>query len=198
MSGLPLWPPVCSESSARGVGQNPDAFPVVGRAAVVCSQHCPSSIIPERGKVTEDGGKSSMNKHWAVLHEDVARSYFTDNSRHFGPEAGSGAGDSCAFACGGDVLAGESSGDDVDEAAPGSSVEGANVREYWEPGKAPVFLPLRQDLLAIDIVLDGADGLVSEEQVGKYPSASSCKKVESSWSVQLTGPFVSVMGVSRR
>ena len=45
-------------------------------------------------------------------------------------------------------------------------------------------------MLAIGLNLDGADGLVSEQRVGKYPSASPRKKVESSESVQLIGVLI--------
>ena len=49
---------------ARGVGQNPDPLSTVWGAGVVCSHNTPSRIIPHLGKVTEDSGKSSVNKHW--------------------------------------------------------------------------------------------------------------------------------------
>jgi hypothetical protein len=51
------------------------------------SHNSPARIIPQRGKVTEDHGKSSLNKQWAVFHEDEARSNFTDNARHLGPQS---------------------------------------------------------------------------------------------------------------
>jgi len=50
-------------SNFGGVGQYPDSLATVGSPCVVSSQHTPSSIIPQRGKVTEDHGKSSSNKH---------------------------------------------------------------------------------------------------------------------------------------
>jgi hypothetical protein len=59
----------------------------VGSANVVRSHNSPARIIPHFGKVTKDHGKSSLNKQWAVFHEDEARSNFTDNSRHFGPQS---------------------------------------------------------------------------------------------------------------
>jgi hypothetical protein len=53
----PLLPSV-----ARGVGHNPDTFPDVGSANVNRSDNPPSRIIPHRGKITEDSGKSTSNK----------------------------------------------------------------------------------------------------------------------------------------
>jgi hypothetical protein len=48
---------------AVGVGSdNPDPVTLVGSSGVSRSQHTPSSIVPERGKVTEDSGKSSTHK----------------------------------------------------------------------------------------------------------------------------------------
>lgn len=47
-----------------GVGSHdPESIPLVGCSDVVRSQHTPPRIIPQRGKVTEDSGKSSVNKH---------------------------------------------------------------------------------------------------------------------------------------
>jgi hypothetical protein len=74
-------------SFANGVAQEPDAVPLVGSADVVRSHNSPARIIPHFGKVTENHGKSSLNKQWAVFHEDKARSNFTDNARHLGPQS---------------------------------------------------------------------------------------------------------------
>ena len=71
---------------ALGFGHNPDPVTLVGSACVVRSHNFPSCIKPQRGKVTEDHGKSSSYKHWAVFHPDVAGSYLTDNSRHLCPK----------------------------------------------------------------------------------------------------------------
>jgi hypothetical protein len=56
-------------------------------ANVARSHNSPFRIIPHFGKVTEDHGKSSLNKQWAVFHEDVFRSYLTDDARHFAPQS---------------------------------------------------------------------------------------------------------------
>ena len=51
-------------SLAVGVGSHdPESVPLVWRSDVVRSQHTPPRIIPQRGKVTEDSGKPSVNKH---------------------------------------------------------------------------------------------------------------------------------------
>jgi len=46
------------------VGSNkPQSFALVVRADVISAQNLPPRIIPERGKVTEDSGQTSGNKH---------------------------------------------------------------------------------------------------------------------------------------
>jgi hypothetical protein len=51
------------ESLAVGVGSdNPDAVTLMRGTDVSRSKHTPLRIIPHRGKVTEDSGKSSTNK----------------------------------------------------------------------------------------------------------------------------------------
>jgi hypothetical protein len=114
----------------RGVGQrrqDPDPVSLVGRSDMVSSQHSPPRIIPHFGKVTEDHGKTSSHKQRAVFHEDVSRSYLTDNPCHLGPQAGPCPADSCALSGCADVLAGEPAGDDIDLASPGLAVEGADI-----------------------------------------------------------------------
>jgi hypothetical protein len=52
-----------SITDAVGVGSNdPYSVAPVWCPGVSRSQHTPSRIIPQRGKVTEDSGKTSVNK----------------------------------------------------------------------------------------------------------------------------------------
>jgi hypothetical protein len=55
---LKSGPPV----EAFGVGHNPDPIPLVGSPSVSSSHNTPPTVIPHRGKVTEDAGKASSNK----------------------------------------------------------------------------------------------------------------------------------------
>lgn len=55
------------------------------------------------------------------------------------------------------------------------SVKLRDISKDGKPRKNTVLLPCVQDLLAIGVDFDRADGLVSKEQVGKYPSSSACK-----------------------
>jgi hypothetical protein len=149
-------------ADAFGVGHNPDPFPSVRRTNVVCSQHTPPRIIPQRGKVTEDHGKPSGNKERAVFHEHESRSYLTDNSRHFGPEAGLGSGDACTFAGGADVLARESPRHHVNTSSPGHSAKGSNVIPNRESRENAVILSGDKYPAGVWVALDGADGSPSE------------------------------------
>jgi len=111
-------PGVSFQSRADGVAHQPQSFAMVGKAGVIRSHNSPARIIPHFGKVTEDHGKSSLNKQWAVFHEDVLRSNFTDNSRHVAPHSAALSVDTGSFSCCADVLAGKASRNDINTASP--------------------------------------------------------------------------------
>lgn len=71
-------------------------------------------------------------------------------------------------------------------------MEFSDITKDGEPWEAAVFLPRRDDLLAMGIDFDGPDGLVPKQCVGKYPAANACKKMESSELVQLMGSLMRV------
>lgn len=142
---------------------------------MVRPHNAPDRIIPHFGQIPENPVDSPVKESWDILHEDVGRSHLTDNSCHFTPQPGAGAGDSGAFADEGDVLAGEAPGNAVHQASPGLAIEGCDIRKDGKPGEDTVRLPLDEDLLAIGIDFDGPDGLVAEEQVAENPATSPCK-----------------------
>lgn len=161
---------------AVGVGSNdPDAISLVRGAGVDRSQHAPSRVIPQRGKITEDSGKSSVNKSWAVFHEDVTRSNFADNARHVSPHAAFGAVDAPPFACDGDVLAREASRNHVNNSSPGMPVEGLNVIPDRERRENAVILSGEQYACGIGVPLDGADGAPAEKVASEYAATSACE-----------------------
>jgi hypothetical protein len=104
------------------------------------SQHSPLRIIPHRGKITEDHGKSSGNKERAVFHKHETRSNLTDNAYHVRPQTGLLPGDSRSLSSCADVLTWESSTNDIDIPAPLHSVKGPHVVPDWESVKASVSL----------------------------------------------------------
>ena len=69
------------------VGQDPDAFPSVRSANLVCGYNLPLRIEPERGKVSEDDIKSTNSEHWAVFNECEAGSYQAKDAGEFAPES---------------------------------------------------------------------------------------------------------------
>jgi hypothetical protein len=83
----------------RGVGHKPEPVSLVRRSNIGSSHNSPPRVIPERGKVSKDSGKSSMNEHWAVLHEDVAGSYFANHPRHVLPHSAAFSINSGPFSC---------------------------------------------------------------------------------------------------
>jgi hypothetical protein len=65
--------------------QQPNPVALVWCPSVMCAHNSPPRIKPQRGKITEDHGKSSLNKHRAVFHPHESRSNFTDDARHLSP-----------------------------------------------------------------------------------------------------------------
>jgi len=164
-------------SALHGVGKYPHSIPAMRRSHFGCRQHTPADIKPALGQVAKNFSKVVVNKQpWDVLQQAESRSHFANDPDRVGPEvpfvrfAAPLSGDRPRLA-----QLREPRGDDVNESPPRGSIKPPNIIKNWKPGKYPVFLPLRQDLLAIVIDLDGADALVPEEQVGKYPSPSACK-----------------------
>jgi len=132
-----------------------------------CSQHSPSRIVPHRGQVPENSSEPPRSEHWRVFHEHVSRSHLANDTGHLLPKPASRSADTGSAPGATDVLARESAGDNVDEPSPWSAVELSDISKDGKPGKTPVLLPCRQNLLAILIDLDGTDTLVAEEEVAK-------------------------------
>lgn len=174
--------PVPDESRVFGVGyvagRDPDAVAAVRGAGVARSHNSPSRIIPQAGKVKEDQSKASLNKEWAVLHEDVAGSYLADNASHLAPESGAPSTDPGAFPGGADVLARESARNDVNSASPRASVKVAYVIPDREGREAAVVLPGDQNVPCVGVELDGADGAPAEQFPAENASSSAREKCQ--------------------
>jgi len=74
----------------------------------------PFRVIPERGKVCENGGESSTAKSSDVLHDREAGSKVANEARILSPQAGSLTTQAGALAGRADVLAWEAAADGVD------------------------------------------------------------------------------------
>jgi len=149
--------------------------PFVGSSGVFRSQHSPSRIIPHRGKITEDHGKSSGNKERAVFHKNETRSNLTDDARHVRPQTGLLSGNSRSLSGCADVLARKSSADDIDCSAPLSPIKGAHVIPDWESVKTSVRLSGKQDASGVGIKLDSADGAPSKQSPSQDSTSCPCK-----------------------
>jgi hypothetical protein len=89
-----------------------------------------------------------------------------------------GAVDACATSSAADVLARESAADDVDVASPLLAVEGAHVVPDGEPWQETVSLSGEQDVPAVGIKLNSADGAPSKEAASQDASSCPCKKCQ--------------------
>jgi len=163
-------PSFCAEpkSVAVGVGYCPrcheDPITAVRGADGGSWDAIPSRIVPARGQVSENLSEPSRRESWRVFHEDVARSYLANHSRHLSPEPGAEPEihpESAASHA--DVLAGEAAGDDVDVASPGSCVKSLNVIPDGEALEPPVSLSGEENGASVAIKLNSADGAPAKD-----------------------------------
>jgi hypothetical protein len=105
--------PLAFASPAVGVGNNPDSVASVRGTNGESRYAVPLRIKPDLGKVSEYLVQPSSKQRCDVLHDDVAGSNLANNSGVLGPETRASALNSCALACDGDILAGESAADEV-------------------------------------------------------------------------------------
>jgi hypothetical protein len=89
--------------------------------------HSPPRIIPHRGQVSENDSESPRSESWRVFHEHVSGSNFANDAGELSPEPGAFAVQPGPVSCDAGVLARESSRYHVNNAAPWSSVKGADV-----------------------------------------------------------------------
>lgn len=167
-------PPRCP-SLALSVGSDPDALSLVRGTNVFRSQHSPLRIEPHRGQVSENSAEPPRSKNWAVLHEDVLRSYLANDPGHFAPESAGLPVDARSTTGRADVCAWESSADNVNGAVPRPPVECFDVVPDREARENAVALPGEQYRTAIGIKLDSADGAPAREDSSQNASSCSCK-----------------------
>lgn len=136
---LTLWrlPGVCCEdlrlsvkaSATVGVGHEEDPIPNVRGTNEGRGDAIPLCIVPDRGQIPENSFKSPVSERWNVLHEDVTGSYLTDDSSVVRPESASGSSDSSPSSCPGNILARESTSENVDSGGVGDTGNVAEVRD---------------------------------------------------------------------
>jgi hypothetical protein len=87
----------------------------------------PLRVIPERGKVAENGSHSPSKQRCDVLHDDVSGSYFANDPSELVPKTGPLSCESSSFSCNADVLAGEAAADEIDGPISVAGREGSHV-----------------------------------------------------------------------
>jgi len=95
---------VSFQSRAVWVGSDEDAGATVGSSGIGSSYNEPARVIPERGKVPKDIGKSQREVSGDVLQDDESRSQRANGGGNVGPEV-SLIGLSLPLSCVGERLA---------------------------------------------------------------------------------------------
>ncbi|KAH0533612.1 hypothetical protein FGG08_007633, partial [Glutinoglossum americanum] len=126
-----------------------------------------------RGKVANNSVPSSNNKHWAVLHERVPRSYLANDPGEFLPESAPFTVEPVSLAGGANVLARKAARYDVNNASPRSAVKTPHVIPDGKRRQNSVVLSLHKNARGVGVTLDRADCPPPEELPCKYASASA-------------------------
>ena len=140
------------------------------------SEHSPFRIVPHLGQVSEYNSKSPRSEYWAVLHEDVSRSYLANDPRHVLPHPAPFPCDPCASSGTADVLAREASRYHVNKSAPRGSVKGLNVIPNRERREKAFILSGGKYSSWVGFKFDGADAFPSEQLSSKDATSGPCEE----------------------
>ena len=141
-------------------------------------QHSPFRIIPHRGQVPENTSKPSRSEHWGVFHEDESWSNFANDPSHLSPHSGASAVDPGTLSGCGDVLAWESSRDDIHASSPWSPVEGLDIIPDREWSQDSVVLSLHEDGSRVGHPLDRTDCAPPEKVTAENSASSAAEKCQ--------------------
>jgi hypothetical protein len=177
---LLVWYPLPVASVFVGVGQTPPPMSLVRGSDIGSAQHTPPRIIPERGQVPENHVESAISDSWAVLQHDESWQNDTGHPDNFFPQTGSGSvADACAAASRGYILAREARMQAIHSAGVPGWIEHPHVSfVHVQTGEPCLGGSLAQDGAAVGIPLDGADGLMAEDEVGEESAAGAGEEVE--------------------
>ncbi len=169
---ISFWPAgfASFEFGVNTLSVNPDALPEVINArsskrpdGVGSGYNSPAAVIPQRGKVRKDSHPASNSECWRVFHEHDCGSNVANDSRLFPPKSAFLVVKPGAVSGDGHPFAGKSSGNDIDPAAPGFSVEGLYVVPDGEPGQDAITLSLDERPSAVGVDLHSTDTGMSEK-----------------------------------
>jgi hypothetical protein len=121
---------------ADGVGNDEDAVPLVRGADGGRGYAVPLRVIPARGQLAENASKPTSKERCDVLHDDNARSKLANDPHVFEEETAARTVETGTASCDAEVLAGESSADDVDAREVGGS-DGSDVLVSSGMGPVP-------------------------------------------------------------
>lgn len=170
--GPPLW------SLAASVGTNPEPASEMGGSHGGCSEHTPSRIEPQAGKVPKNNGEPSLPEPMGILDEDGGGLHLSDDSGELPPESRLWAFDARASSGGRDVLAWEAARDDINVPSPGPPVECAHVVPDWEAGKDSLALSGEEYASAEGSKLNSADGAPAKQEPSQNASTRPCEEGE--------------------
>ena len=109
-----------------GVGQDEDAQPLVRRADLCRREQARRRRVAQSPKLSQDGLEAEGDVPGDVFEEDPFRAAFADDAGDLGPEVPGIVG-TTAFSGRAEGLAGISGEDDVEGAAEGAGIEGAQI-----------------------------------------------------------------------
>jgi hypothetical protein len=138
------------------------------RTNVGSSNALPLRVIPDLGQVSENSLHSPSKQSCDVLHDDVAGSKLANDSRIFRPQSAAFAVDSRPLASVRNILAGESSADDVN----GSEVIDSAFSDIAEPLGVREMAFEHSPAVIVDFDLpDGFDSRALEAKIKSSDSA---------------------------
>jgi hypothetical protein len=105
---------VLPSSRATGVGNEPNPISPVRGAKGTSRYAVPLRVIPERGQVSKHSPESSSKESWDVLHQDVSGSKLANKAGVLRPKTRTLSLNTCASSCVAEVLARESTAENVD------------------------------------------------------------------------------------
>lgn len=161
------------------MGEDPQAFSTVIGTKIVCTEHTPLRIVPERGQVPEYSSKPSSSDSWHVFHENECWSYVANDALVITPQSAALAVDTLRVRIRRtDVLARKPARNDVNTASPRSTVKGAHVIPDRECRQASVVLSSDENISGVGVELDCADGPPSEQDPAENSSTSAREKCQ--------------------
>ncbi len=151
----------------------------MGRSDIVSAQHEPPSIVPATGKVAEDTIEPGTPDARTVLQEYVARSNDINGAGDFAPESAARPGQASALAGGAKILAREACMQAIHASRPWGWIEQSDISlMHVQAGEPSVCDALAQDGAAEVVVLDGADGSVSKNEICEQAATCSGEKMQ--------------------